>query len=148
MEKTFELWDETMVRIIDAEGATLGRLCTTVAKQLLEGHEIAMINVEKAVISGKKFKIKEEYKEKRELGTYRKGPFFHRSPEKMVKRSVRGMLPYQTPRGREALKRLKCYIDIPEQFQGKDAESFPHSKKHHIDYITIQELSRSLGAKI
>jgi large subunit ribosomal protein L13 len=137
-----------MVRIIDAEGATLGRLCTAVAKNLLDGDEIALINVEKAVISGKKFKIKEQYKEKREVGTYRKGPFFHRSPDKMVKRSVRGMLPYQTPHGRAALKRLKCYIGIPDQFKGKDAESIPNSKKHHIDYITIQELSRSLGAKI
>jgi large subunit ribosomal protein L13 len=137
-----------MIRIIDAEGATLGRLCTTVAKNLLEGDEIALVNVEKAVISGKKFKIKEQFKEKRELGTYRKGPFYHRSPEKMVKRSVRGMLPYQTPKGRAALKRLKCYIGVPDQFQGEKAESIPNAKKHHVDYITIQELSRSLGAKM
>jgi len=137
-----------MVRIIDAEGATLGRLCTTVAKDLLEGDEIALINVEKAVISGKKYKIKEQFKEKRELGTYRKGPFFHRSPDKMVKRSVRGMLPYQTPRGRAALKRLKCYIGTPDQFQDREIESIPNAKKHHVDFITIQELSRFLGAKM
>ena len=137
-----------MVRIIDAEGATLGRLCTAVAKNLLEGEEIVLINVEKAVISGKKFKVKEDFKQKRELGTYRKGPFYHRSPEKMVKRSVRGMLPYQTPRGRAAFKRLKCYTGVPDQFQGQKAEAIPNTKKHHVDCITIQELSRSLGGKM
>ncbi len=137
-----------MKRIIDAEGATLGRLCTTVAKQLLNGEEIAIVNSEKAVISGKKQKIKEEYKQKREVGTYRKGPFFPRSPDRIVKRSVRGMIPYQKPHGREAFKRLKCYIGIPEEFQGQTPETLEKSKRRHINYITIEELSRYLGAKI
>ena len=137
-----------MKRIINAQGASLGRLSTTVAKSLLNGDEIAIINAEKAVISGKKQKIKNDYKELRELGTYRKGPFFHRSPERIVKRTVRGMIPYQKPRGREAYKRLKCYRGVPEEFKGKDAEVVEHASKHHVDYITIEELSRSLGAKV
>lgn len=136
-----------MTRIIDAQGATLGRLCTTVAKDLLNGEEIAIINSEKAVISGRKRKIKEQYKKKRELGTYRKGPFFPRSPERIVKRSVRGMIPYQKPHGREAFKRLKCYIGVPEQFEGKKPEIIEHAKQQHVNCITIQELSTYLGAK-
>ncbi len=136
-----------MTRIIDAQGATLGRLCTTVAKDLLNGEEIAIINAEKAVISGKKRKIKEQYKKKREVGTYRKGPFFPRSPEKIVKRSVRGMIPYQKPHGREAFKRLKCYIGVPEQFEGKKPEIIENTKQQHVNCITIKELSIYLGAK-
>jgi len=89
-----------MTKIIDAEGAILGRLCTNAAKNLLNGEEIAIINSEKAIISGKKPSIKNHYKQKRKVGTYRKGPFFPRTPDRIVKRSVRGM------KGR-SLRRLK-----------------------------------------
>lgn len=137
-----------MKRVINAEGASLGRLSTAVAKSLLQGDEIAIINSEKAIISGKKKEIKEEYKQKRDVGTYRKGPFFHRSPEKIVKRTVRGMIPYQKSHGREAFKRLKCYIGIPEQFNEKDAEIIEQAQKHYVDSMTIGDLARSLGGKV
>ena len=137
-----------MKRIIDAQGATLGRLCTAVAKSLLNGDEIAIVNSEKALISGRKQRIKENFKQKRELGTYRKGPFIHRSPEHIVRRTVRGMIPYQTSHGRAAYKRLKCYIGIPEEFQGKKTEVIEHAIRQHVDYITIEELSRYLGANV
>jgi len=137
-----------MKRVINAKGASLGRLSTAVAKGLLQGDEIAVINSEKALISGKKQEIKAEYKQKREVGTYRKGPFFHRSAERILKRTVRGMIPYQKPHGREAYKRLKCYIGVPEQFNENDAEIIEQAMKHYVDAMTIEELSRSLGARI
>jgi large subunit ribosomal protein L13 len=137
-----------MVTIIDASGATLGRLCTNAAKLLLNGEEISVINSEKAIISGKKSKIKERYKEKREVGTYRKGPFYPRMPDQIVKRTIRGMIPYQTSHGRTAFKKLKCYIGIPNEFEGKKFETIKEAKKRPVDFITIEELSRSLGAKI
>jgi len=137
-----------MTAIIDASGATLGRLSTNTAKRLLNGEEIAVINSEKAIISGKKTSIKNRYKQKREVGTYRKGPFFPRMPDQIVKRTVRGMIPYQTPHGREAFKRLKCYIGIPKEFEGKKAEKITEAEKQPIDFMTVEELSRFLGAKI
>lgn len=137
-----------MVTIIDANGATLGRLSTNTAKRLLNGEEIAVINTEKAIISGKKFTIKNQYKEKRELGTSRKGPFFPRMPDQIVKRTIRGMIPYQKPHGRAAFKKLRCYIGIPEEFEGKKFETIKEAEKKPIDFITIEELSRSLGAKV
>ncbi|HDO19282.1 MAG TPA: 50S ribosomal protein L13 [Thermoplasmatales archaeon] len=136
-----------MVAIIDATGAVLGRLASVVAKRLLNGEEIIIVNSEKAIITGDKQSIKERYKEKRELGTQRKGPFFPRMPDKIVKRTIRGMLPYQTPHGRAALKRLKCYIGVPEEFNGKEMEKIG-LEKMPLKYITIEELSRHLGAKI
>ena len=137
-----------MTIIIDAEGATLGRLCTNAAKNLLNGEEIAVVNSEKAIISGKKPSIKEHYKKKIEVGTYRKGPFFPRMPDRIVKRSIRGMIPYQTPHGREAFRRLKCYIGIPKEFEGKKFEKIKDAEKSPVDFITIGELSKSLGARI
>ena len=136
-----------MTIIIDANGATLGRLSTNTAKRLLGGEEIAIINSEKAIISGKKSSIKNRYKQKRKVGTYRKGPFFPRMPDMIVKRTIRGMIPYQTPHGREAFKRLRCYIGVPNEFEGKKFEIIEEAKKQPIDYVTIKELSKSLGVQ-
>jgi large subunit ribosomal protein L13 len=137
-----------MVAIIDAQGAILGRLCTTVAKRLLKGEEIAVVNAEKAIVSGKKAMIKEHYKHEREVGTYRKGPFFPRMPDQIVKRCVRGMIPYQEPHGRAAFKRLKCYIGVPKIYTGQSFEKITTAEKHPADYMTIQEIAHFLGAKV
>ena len=136
-----------MVAIIDADGTILGRLSTVVAKRLLNNEEIAIVNSEKALITGKKSTVKDRYKQKREVGTYRKGPFFPRMPDRLVKRTIRGMIPYQTPHGRAAFKRLKCYIGVPKEFEGKSVETVETAKKQPVDYVTIGELSRALGAK-
>ena len=137
-----------MTTIIDASGAILGRLSTNTAKRLLKGEEISVVNSEKAIISGKKFAIKKRYKQKKEIGTYRKGPFFPRTPDQIVKRTIRGMIPYQTPHGRTAFKRLKCYMGIPKEFEGKKFETIKEAEKQPVDFITIEELSRFLGAKV
>jgi len=136
-----------MTIIFDANGATLGRLSTIIAKRLLGGEEITVVNSEKAIISGKKTSIKNHYKQKREVGTYRKGPFFPRMPDMIVKRTIRGMIPYQTPHGREAFKRLKCYIGVPKEFEGKKFEIGKEAKKQSVNHMTIEELSRSLGVQ-
>lgn len=137
-----------MTIIIDATEATLGRLCTNTAKRLLNGEEVAVVNSEKAIISGKKTSIKDHYKQKREIGTYRKGPFFPRKPDQIVKRTVRGMIPYQTAHGKSAFKRLKCYTGVPKEFEGKKFEKVEGATKQPVDFITIEELSKYLGAKI
>lgn len=136
-----------MMTIIDADGSILGRMCTAVAKRLINGEEVVIVNSEKALIAGKKSAIKERYKQKRKVGTYRKGPFFPRMPDRLVKRTVRGMIPYQTSHGRAAFKKLKCYIGIPEEFKGKKFESIAYAKKHPVEFMTVGELSRSLGVR-
>lgn len=135
-----------MVTIIDAQGAVLGRLGTAVAKRLLDGEEIAIVNAEKAIIVGKKQEIKRRYKQKIEVGTYRKGPFFPRMPDRLVKRTIRGMIPYQTPHGRTAFRRLKCYIGVPEDFQKEKSELIEGVEKKPAEFMTIGELSQALGA--
>ena len=134
-----------MTTVIDAEGAILGRIATHVASRLLKGEDIAIINSEKAIISGKKKSIKEHYQKKRDLGTYRKGPFFPRMPDMLVKRTVRGMIPYQTPHGRTAFKKLKCYIGIPKEFEKHEKEKIVSAEKSPTEFMTVGELSRVLG---
>jgi len=132
--------------IIDATDAPIGRLASIVAKRLLNGEEIFIVNAEKAIITGNKDEIKERYRRKREIGgTKRKGPFFPRMPHMILKRTVRGMLPYQQPKGRQAFKRLKVFIGVPKEFKDKEIEKIEFQKSKN--YITLKELSEYLGVK-
>jgi large subunit ribosomal protein L13 len=132
--------------VIDATDAPIGRLASIVAKRLLNGEEIFIVNAEKAVITGNKDEIVARYKKKREIGgTKRKGPYFPRVPHMILKRTVRGMLPYQQPKGRKAYKRLKVFIGIPEELKDKEIEKIEFQKS--INYITLKELSEYLGVK-
>ena len=135
--------------VIDATGHVVGRLSSLVAKRLLEGEEIHIVNSEKAIITGDSDRIFREYQRLREVGSQRKGPFYPKMPDRILKRTVRGMLPYQKPRGRAALKRLRVYVGVPSEFEKKNLERIekacqittPH-------YIELSELSKKLGAKL
>ena len=106
--------------IIDAEGEVRGRLASFAAKQALQGNEIVVLNSEKALISGNIVMNIQDFKLRRALNTNKpeKGPFFSKDPEKMLKRTIRGMLPdFRIGKGREAWKRIRCYIGVPEEFK-------------------------------
>jgi len=130
------------MKIIDGKGAILGRLASDVAKEALKGEEIAILNCEQIIITGGKVSIKKEYLRKRNMiGHSQKGPKHARVTEKMVKRVIRGMLPnHRWGRGREAWKRIKCYVGIPKEFEGKKIETIKMQKKHK--FSTVKEFSR------
>lgn len=69
-----------------------------------------------------------------------KGPFFPKIPERVMKRTVRGMLKHRTGRGRDALKRVICYNEIPSEYQEAKMISFP--KEFKIKTMTLKELSK------
>ena len=94
---------------IDASNHVLGRLASKVAKHVLCGEAVAVVNAEKAVVIGNPKAIVASYKERRDRGDPYHGPFYPRHPDRILKRTVRGMLPYKTPRGREAFKRLRVF---------------------------------------
>lgn len=100
--------------VIDADNALLGRLASYAAKQALLGKNVIIINCSKAVISGNPEFIGAHYRAKRARGgSSLKGPNFPRSPERILKRTIRGMLPHRQARGLAALKRVKCYNEVP-----------------------------------
>ncbi len=108
-----------MRKIVDGENAVLGRLASWAAKQSLKGLEINIVNSEKVVITGNKKNVLKKYKIRRgRVGSSQKGPKFPTLPEKIIKRTIRGMLP-KNSRGREALKRIKCFKSVPEKFGKK-----------------------------
>ncbi|WP_088336430.1 50S ribosomal protein L13 [Methanopyrus sp. KOL6] len=139
--------------VIDAENAVLGRLASVVAKRILKGERIAVINTEKAIITGKKNTIKEEWLQKIQRGDPKKGPFYPRRPDLIFRRVVRGMLPWKTKRGREAFKRLRAYIGTPRWVEEANIEpervaEADMSRLGHLWYITLGELSEELGYQI
>ncbi|MBN1539646.1 MAG: 50S ribosomal protein L13 [Candidatus Thermoplasmatota archaeon] len=140
-----------MVEIIDASGLIIGRLGTHVAKRLLSDNdlEIAIVNSEKAIVSGTRKRVITCYRGKRELNHPRKGPYFPRMPDRILKRTIRGMLPYQQPKGREALKRVKVYIGVPKEFEGKKMKTVASARNTGLEsYLRLEEISRTLGANI
>jgi len=137
------------VRIIDANNLVLGRMASIVAKRLLNGERIIIVNAEKAVISGKRLSILKEAREFLQVGHFRKGPLHPRRPDTIVKRVIRGMLPRRKPRGMEALKRLRVYIGVPQEFEDKEKETIPEVDARNLrgPYIRVSELARSVGWK-
>ncbi len=136
--------------IIDATNLIVGRFATFAAKQALLGEEIAIVNCEKAFITGSKEHILNEYKRKRSMGTWATGPFYHRQPDRLVRRMIRGMLPHKQPKGKVAYHRIMCYIGVPIELQEQKAitlENAQISDVPNLKYIQIQEISKALGAK-
>jgi large subunit ribosomal protein L13 len=133
--------------IIDAKGLILGRMSSIIAKRLLQGESVVVLNAEKAAISGKRLQIVQEAKTFLEVGHPRKGPFHPRRPDRIVRRTVRGMLPWDKPKGRQAYKRLKVYLGAPKEFDGKEIQTIldASAEKLKSPYITVGELAKEIG---
>jgi ribosomal protein uL13 len=124
--------------IVDAQDSILGRVSSFVAKQALKGEEVAVVNCNKIVVSGSRKNIKKEFEEKRaRYGSSQKGPIHNKvSCEKIVKRTIRGMLPdHREGRGRVAFKNIKCYNEVPKEFEAKDKISVANNTTSKFSYL-------------
>ena len=137
--------------IINAENQILGRIATFAAKQALLGKKVDIINVEKAVMTGDPVKIVAKIKQNRDRGEPTHGPFVSRMPDRLVRRMIRGMLPWKKPRGRDAFRRVLCHIGTPSQFAKEtpvQVDGASIDKVPNLKYIRVAEISKSLGAKL
>jgi|YelNatPaOPRAMG01_1025707.scaffolds.fasta_scaffold04557_11 large subunit ribosomal protein L13 len=135
------------VRVINADGLILGRMASIIAKKLLLGEEIVIVNAERAVISGKRESKVREAKEFLEVGGLKAGPFHYKRPDRIVRRTVRGMLPYKQPKGKQAYKRLKVFIGVPDEFKGCSIETLPEAQASKLTcpYLTVGDLAKEIG---
>jgi large subunit ribosomal protein L13 len=137
--------------VVDAEGQILGRMASLVAKMLLAGQKVVIVNAEKAVISGNKQSIIEEYKEyvlsKKTWKMPEKGPKKYRRPDMIVKRAIRGMLPYKQWKGRVAYKNLRVYIGVPQEYSDRPKIKFPEADASRLArrYVTVGEVAKEVG---
>lgn len=131
--------------VLDAEGHVLGRLASHVAKRLLQGEEIAIINAEKVLVSGDRRQVVNAYRGMWAKGSRERGPYFPRPPDRILKRTIRGMLPHKQGRGREALGRLRVYLGTPPELAGAKAQRIPDAAPARLSTTRLEHISRELG---
>jgi large subunit ribosomal protein L13 len=134
--------------VIDAKDLIVGRLATYCAKEALLGEKIAVVNCKGAVLTGGTKSILKDIREQRERGNPFKGPFFPKGADRIMKRTIRGMLPYKSSRGRDALSNVKCYVNVPKGLEKEKLESLDsaHSKNtKSLKLTTLKTVSESMG---
>jgi large subunit ribosomal protein L13 len=135
--------------VIDASGLILGRMASIIAKRLLLGESIIVVNAEKAVISGRRLSRVREAKKFLEVGHPGKGPFHPRRPDQIIRKTVKGMLPRRLPKGQAALRRLRVFLGLPEEFKVLTLQSIPeaNASKLKCPYVTVGEFAKEIGYK-
>ena len=124
--KTYSAKAESVERdwfLIDADGKTLGRLATEIARRLRGKHKaiytphvdtgdyIVVINAEKVKVTGNKAKDKMYYSHSGYMGGLKQINFedlIQKAPERVIEAAVKGMLP-KNPLGRAMYRKLKVY---------------------------------------
>jgi large subunit ribosomal protein L13 len=133
--------------VVNAEGLILGRMSSKVAKRLLNGEEVIIINAEKTVISGKKKQKIAEAHVFLEVGAPERGPFHYRRPDRIVLKTVRGMLPMKKAKGKNALEHLKVFLGVPEELKNQKPEMLPDAEASKLKgpQFTLGELASQIG---
>lgn len=134
---------------VDATDLVLGRLSSSMVPWLLGGKRVVVVNAEKAIVTGNPRTTIDKYltlRARRTLTNPRRGPFFPRFPDGIIRRTVRGMLPYKKAHGRNAFKRLSAYIGVPDELKGKEFDTIETAKfNFNTRFITLERLGRELG---
>ena len=119
--------------VIDAEGKTLGRLATEVARRLRGKHKpeytphvdtgdyIIVVNAEKIGVTGSKEQNKMYYRYTGYVGNMKSvslGKLRNTFPDRIITTAVKGMLP-KNPLGRAMFKKLKVYAGSTHEHQAQ-----------------------------
>jgi large subunit ribosomal protein L13Ae len=139
--------------VIDGRGHLLGRLASKVAKELLRGQKVVVVRCEAINLSGSLFRNQLNWAEfiRKANNTNPRRNFKHfRSPSRMFWRSLRGMLPHKSPRGKAALQNLKVFEGIPYPYDQKKRMVVPDALKvlrlkSHRNYCVLGDLSTHAG---
>ena len=136
--------------VIDVSGLVLGRAASAIAPRLLKGETIVVVNAEKSVVTGSRKNVLAFYTANRARGSVRSGPHYPRYPDRIFRRTVRGMLPHLKTRGKEALDRLHVFIGVPAPVAGLPRQSIEvaHPRPSLQPPLTLEEITRLLGARL
>lgn len=136
--------------VYDAQREILGRFASIIAKQLLNGKEVTVINAEKALISGNKKYLIKRYRTRLNLvekSNPEHSAYWSRRPDLLVKRIIRGMLPYRKPSGKTAYRNLNVFMGTPENLNTSKIIklNIKDPRKIFVNTLSIKELSNLLG---
>jgi large subunit ribosomal protein L13 len=138
--KTFSAKPEAVRRdwyVVDAEGKTLGRLATELARRLRGKHKpeftphvdtgdyIVVINAGKVRVTGNKLDDKVYYHHTGYIGHMKSetlGKRMQRAPEQVIEEAVKGMLPKNTL-GRQMLKKLRIFPGSEHNHQAQQPQA-------------------------
>lgn len=137
-------------KVVDASDLVLGRAASLIAKRLLNGETIVVVNAEKSVVTGSRTQAIAHYTEARARGSVRSGPHFPRYPDRIFRRTVRGMLPHLQTRGKVAFRRLEVYIGVPAEYAGHTMETLEDARARPTlrPPVTLAEITKLLGARL
>ena len=122
--------------VVDAEGVTLGRLASEIAKVLRgknkpeytphidTGDYVIVVNAEKVKVTGKKLQQKIYYNHSDYVGGMKEttlAELLAKKPEKVIELAVKGMLP-KGPMGRDMIKKLHVYAGPEHENQAQKPE--------------------------
>ena len=137
--------------VVDARDCIVGRVASQVAQRALDGERVAVVNAERAVITGSEEDVMSVYRRRDAVGSDR-GPNYPKRPDRIFKRAVRGMVPYEKTRGREALGRVRVYVGDPyEDDSSVDADVLEDTsldRLSNIKFVSLGDVSENLGANV
>ncbi len=135
--------------VIDGADKPLGRIAAFAAKKALEGETVIILNAERIVISGNREAVFARWKQRVDLSSLGNpqihSPKHPRTVIGIVKRAVRGMLPYRTKRGKDAYSRVRVYRGVPPEFENVPRVDLPFRTPKK--YVYVKELATWLGGK-
>merc|ERR1711988_1789915 len=99
--------------VIDGHGHLMGRLASIVAKFILNGNKVKYLKFLRLRCNVKPLR----------------GPFHFRAPGKIFWRTVRGMIPHKSERGKDAMKRLQTFEGVPPPYDKKKRMVIPAALK-------------------
>ena len=134
---------------IDGENMIYGRLSTFVAKSLLNGEDVVIINAHKVVVTGSRDFVLKKFRERRDIGSVRKGPYYPRTPSQILRRSIGDMIPKKKTTGKEALERCKVFTKRPSSLKDVKFESIKEAMNTKATgVVTLEEISRFMGYRV
>ena len=129
--------------VIDGTDHVAGRLSSNVAKLLLKGNRVTVVNCEKIMMSGTRSNQIKEYREFLEINSIinpKHGPVHYRRPDTLMAKMIRGMLPHdRKPSGRKAHSRLRTYNGSPKELKTLAKIQFEKAKIKKKLRQTIQQ---------
>ena len=145
--------------VVDARDCIVGRVASQVAQRALDGDSVAVVNAERAVITGSEDDVMSTYRERDAVGSDQ-GPNYPKRPDRIFKRAVRGMVPHKETRGREALERVRVYVGSPyddgaagdeeeaDAVEPAVLEGTSLDRLSTIKFVSLAEVSENLGANV
>ncbi len=137
--------------VVDGTNMLLGRMASVIAKRALKGEKIDVVNCEKVVVSGNKGYLVSWYTKKQKRGHTIGGPYFPKQSDRIVRRTIRGMVPHKTAHGRQAYENVMCHVGVPDKLKNEKMETIELAKVSKLPlgrYMFIGDIAKQIGGKV